>query len=255
MASGPKIDPWPQPGAPTEREFAMSALKSTTAVRKAYDATAAVLTQWADAYAATADDLAKGATLRDIADDWRKARITPANKDSVGDMAEAARLATYGADYAAAVSEFFGEGALKPAHYIVGKARKARGMAYVRAVLTALEDTLAGVEDLTAEVTVAAIVKAIRTLEAAKREVKPDVTDEADEATTGETTDETTDEADETTDEATTVSADSRADSVIAVLAAMLKDGDVPDEARRRTMVESMRALMAAWKADATAAA
>lgn len=223
----------------------MTTIKSTAAIRKAQDATAATVTYWADAYAATAQDIADGATVREIAAAWKTARITPANKDSVGDFADASRLSVYGADYSKAIAGVFGEGTIKPAHYLTMKARKERGRAYVLAVLSALEDTIAAMESLDEELVVKAITKAIRTLDAAKREPKPDATDEA----TGDVTDEATG------DEATGSTADSRADSVIAVLASMLKDGDVPDEARRRTMVESMRALMAAWKAAADEAA
>lgn len=221
---------------------------STQHVRAAYDATASVLSYWATAYDATRSDIAEGATVREIADAWKAARISPANKDSVGDMAEAARLTDTGESYWAAVADVLGEGVILYPHVLILRARKARGMSYVRATLTAMEGVLS-VEDVTDEDRAKAIVKAVRTLSAAKREAKPEATDEAtDEA--GDATDEAT--GDEATGEA---NADSRADSVIAVLAAMLKDGDVPDEARRRTMVESMRALMAAWKADATAAA
>lgn len=226
----------------------MTALKSTAAVRAAYDATASVLTFWADAYSATREDIANGATVRAVADAWKAARITPANKDSVTDMAEAARLTDTGKAYWAAIADVLGEGVILYPHVLILRARKARGMAYVRATLTVME-SVTTLDEAPDEEFIKAVVKAVRTLSAAKREPKVDVTDEAtDEA--GDVTDEAT--GDEATGEAT---ADSRADSVIAVLAAMLKDGDVPDEARRRTMVESMRALMAAWKADATAAA
>ena len=226
----------------------MTALKSTAAVRAAYDATASVLTFWADAYSATREDIANGATVRAVADAWKAARITPANKDSVTDMAEAARLTDTGPAYWAAIADVLGEGVILYPHVLILRARKARGMSYVRATLSAMESVLT-VEDVTDEDAAKAVVKAVRTLSAAKREPKVDVTDEATDEATGDVTDEATG------DEATGSTADSRADSVIAVLAAMLKDGDVPDEDRRRTMVESMRALMAAWKADATAAA
>lgn len=226
----------------------MTTIKSTAAIRKAQDATAATVTYWADAYAATAQDIADGATVREIAAAWKTARITPANKDSVGDFADASRLSVYGADYSKAIAGVFGEGTIKPAHYLTMKARKERGRAYVLAVLSALEDTIAAMESLDEELVVKAITKAIRTLDAAKREPKVDVTDEATDEATGEATDEATG------DEATGSTANDRADAVIALLAGMVKSGDVPDSDRRRTMVESMRALMAAWKADAQAA-
>jgi hypothetical protein len=62
----------------------MNAIASTTSVRKAYDATASLSTFWAKAYADTASDIASGSSVRDIADAWKAAKITPANKDSVG---------------------------------------------------------------------------------------------------------------------------------------------------------------------------
>ena len=218
----------------------MSAITSTTAVRTAYAATASVLTYWTDAYNATRDDLNNGATVRAIADAWKEARITPANKDSVGDMAEAARLTDMGGLYWSSVADVLGEGVVLYPHALILRARKARGMAYVRATLTAME-SVTTLEDVSDEDAAKAVVKAVRTLAAAKREPKPDVTDEA-------TTDEaTTDEADETTDAPSTATADDRADAVIALLSGMVKGHDLPDESRRLTMVSLMRELTAQW--------
>ena len=90
--------------------------------------------------------------------------------------------------------------------------------------------------------------KAVRTLNAAKREEKKD-TDTDTDTDAGDVDTDDTDAGDDT------ATADTRADSVIAVLAAMIKDGDVPDAARQRTISESVRALMASWKADAGEAA
>lgn len=232
----------------------MTALKSTTAVRAAYDATASVLTFWADAYSATREDVAGGATVREIAAAWKSARITPANTSQVSDFVEAARLTDTGEHYWQALAIVKGTkdepdyGVIVYPHVLILRARKARGMAYVRATLTAMESILT-VEDVTDEDRAKAIVKCVRTLNAAKREAKPEVTDEATDEATGEATDEAT--GDEATGEAT---ADSRADSVIALLAGMVKAGDVPSEDRQRTIVESVRALMATWKATDAAA-
>lgn len=170
----------------------MATITSTTAILRAQEATAATATYWADAYAATAQDVASGASVREIADAWKAARITPANKDSVGDFEDASRLSVYGTDYLAAIAEVFGEGTLKPAHYLTMKARKARGRTYVRAVLTTLEDKIAAIEDLDAAAVIAAIVKAVRTLDAAKKEAKPDPVEDS---ATGDDTTENADAA------------------------------------------------------------
>lgn len=228
-------------------EFAMSAtIMSTTAVRAAHEATASVLLKWATAYDATRSDIASGASVREIADAWKAAKISPANSSQVSDMAEAARLTDVGETYWEAVYTVIGEGVVLYPHALILRARKARGMAYVRATLSAMEAVLS-VEDVTDEDIRKAMVKAVRTLNAAKREkVKDDVSDDV---TTGEG-----DEGDSETGDAP-ATADSRADSVIAVLSAMLKDGDMPSEDHCRTMVALMRELTGAWKANAEAAA
>jgi len=157
---------------------------STTAVRAAYEASATLLLKWATAYDTVRADLAHGATLREVADDWKAAGIKPANKDSVSDMAEAARLTDAGEAYWAAVSAILGEGTVLLPHELIGRARKARGMTYVRATLNALRNVIGEEVEADEDAILTVVTKVVRSLAAAKREVPKD--DTADEVTTGE---------------------------------------------------------------------
>lgn len=162
---------------------------STTAVRAAYEASATLLLKWATAYDTVRADLAHGATLREVADDWKSAGIKPANKDSVSDMAEAARLTDAGEAYWAAVSAILGEGTVLLPHELIGRARKARGMTYVRATLNALRNVIGEDVEADDDAILTVVTKVVRSLAAAKREVpKDDATDDTSDDVTEDVT-------------------------------------------------------------------
>lgn len=177
-------------------------ITSVAAITAAHKATTSLAGLWADAYAATAKDVAGGASLRDISDALRKAGVK-ASKDIVGDFALAATL-TASPFFAAAHADKVGADRIMLPHSLVTRARTARGVAYVRTVLASL-DGLEG-DDLEK-----ATRKAVRELHAAKREAKPDTTGEA---TTGEETSEAT------TGEETAAPADATPTTLAEILAA-----------------------------------
>lgn len=137
------------------------------------DATIAGL--WADAYSAAATDIDAGGNLRDLAAAITKAG-TKCSKDTAGDYVLAHALTSHGSVFDAALSDRIGEGRVMRAHSLIAKARKARGIAYVRSVLASLD-----VEDTDA--LAKAMKAAVRDLDAAKRET-PDTGDQGD---TGDT--------------------------------------------------------------------
>lgn len=207
MTHGPNRGPQP------EREFAMSAtILSTNAVRAAYEASATLLLKWATAYDTVRADLAHGATLREVADDWKSAGIKPANKDSVSDMAEAARLTDAGEAYWAAVSAILGEGTVLLPHELIGRARKARGMTYVRATLNALRNVIGEDVEADADAILTVVTKVVRSLAAAKREVPKD-------DTTDDTTEDVTEDSDATEADDAPATGERTPDAMLAALA------------------------------------
>lgn len=132
-------------------------------VAAATKADASIAGLWADAYAAAAYDIANGGELRGLADAITKAG-TKCSKDTAGDYVLAHSLTVHGDTYTAALADRIGEGKVMRAHSLIAKARKARGVAYVRSVLASLDDH----EDT--DSLAKAMTKAVRELDAAKRE-------------------------------------------------------------------------------------
>lgn len=138
---------------------------SAATVAKAAKADASIADMWATAYADAARDIERGGELRGMADAITKAG-TKCSKDTAGDYVLAHSLTVHGSVFADALADRIGEGKVMRAHSLIAKARKARGVAYVRTVLASLD-----VED--ADALAKAMAKAVRELDAAKREVPP----------------------------------------------------------------------------------
>ena len=134
-------------------------------VAQATKADATIADLWAKAYADAARDIERGGDLRGMADAITKAG-TKCSKDTAGDYVLAHSLTVHGSVFADALAARIGEGKVMRAHSLIAKARKARGVAYVRSVLASLD-----VED--ADALTKAMGKAVRELDAAKRETPP----------------------------------------------------------------------------------
>lgn len=138
--------------------------RSATVVADAYRAESSLSVKWAEAYAqAHADMLQPGANVRDLGKAITKAGFK-CGKDLAGDFVLAHGLTVHGATFTAALAKHLGEGKVMRAHSLITKARNARGVAYVRSVIASLD----GLEE---DALAKAIAKAIRELDAAKREV------------------------------------------------------------------------------------
>lgn len=138
--------------------------RSAAVVADAVRAESGLAIKWAEAYAqAHADMLQPGANVRDLGQAITKAGYK-CGKDLAGDFVLAHGLTVHGAAFVAAMAKHLGEGKVMRAHSLVTKARNARGVAYVRSVIASLD----GLED---EALAKAIAKAIRELDAAKRDV------------------------------------------------------------------------------------
>ena len=135
---------------------------SANTVAQAAKADATIADLWAKAYADAARDIERGGDLRGMADAITKAG-TKCSKDTAGDYVLAHSLTVHGVVFADALAARIGEGKVMRAHSLIAKARKARGVAYVRSVLASLD-----VEDTDA--LTKAMGKAVRDLDAAKRE-------------------------------------------------------------------------------------
>ena len=141
----------------------MNKYTSASAITKATQAESAIGGLWAQAYeSAHADMQQEGANLRDMAQAITKAGVK-CSKDTAGDYIMAHELTTHGDVFTAALASRIGEGKVMRAHSLIAKARKARGVSYVRAVLA----SIAGDDD--AQLT-KAMTKAVRDLDAARRE-------------------------------------------------------------------------------------
>lgn len=140
--------------------------RSATVVADAYRAESSLSVKWAEAYAqAHADMTQSGANLRDLGQAITKAGFK-CGKDLAGDFVLSHGLTVHGATFTAAMAKHLGEGKVMRAHSLITKARNARGVGYVRGVIATLE----GLED---EALAKAISKAIRELDAAKRQTPP----------------------------------------------------------------------------------
>lgn len=135
---------------------------AAAAVTKASNAESAIGGLWADAYAGAARDIDAGGNLRDMAAAITRAGVK-CSKDTAGDYVMAHALTIHGSVFDDALAARIGEGRVMRAHSLIAKARKARGVAYVRAVLATLETDD---DDALAK----AMSKAVRDLDAAKRE-------------------------------------------------------------------------------------
>lgn len=141
--------------------------RSATVVADAVRAESSLSIKWAEAYAqAHADMTQPEANLRDLGQAITKAGFK-CGKDLAGDFVLAHGLTIHGAAFTAAMTKHLGEGKVMRAHTLITKARNARGVAYVRGVIASLE----GLED---EALAKAIAKAIRELDAAKRQKNDD---------------------------------------------------------------------------------
>jgi hypothetical protein len=136
---------------------------AAAAVVEATRAESSIEGLWAKAYAAAAADIESGGDLRGLADAITKAG-TKCSKDTAGDYVTAARLTAHGSLWLDAIAARIGEGRVMRAHTLTAKARKARGVGYVRSVLA----TLDGIDDRDA--LAKALTKAVRELDAAKKE-------------------------------------------------------------------------------------
>lgn len=168
---------------------------SAKAVAQATQADTTVRELWAHAYSsASADMQTEGANLRDMAQAITKAGFK-CSKDTAGDFVLAHSLTIHGVIFESALSARIGAGKVMRAHSLIANARKARGVEYVRSVLRTLEHDPADNEEDLAK----AMKKAVRDLDAAKREQKkksepePGLdSDESDELNEPEQTDEPT---------------------------------------------------------------
>lgn len=141
--------------------------RSAAVVADAIRAESSLTVKWAEAYAqAHADMQQSGANLRDLGQAITKAGVK-CGKDLAGDFVLAHGLTVHGATFIAALAKHLGEGKVMRAHSLITKARNARGVGYVRGVIATLE----GLED---DALAKAIAKAIRELDAAKRQKKED---------------------------------------------------------------------------------
>jgi len=214
-------------------------------VAAATKADASIAGLWADAYAAAAHDIANGGELRGLADAITKAG-TKCSKDTAGDYVLAHSLTVHGSTYTAALADRIGEGKVMRAHSLIAKARKARGVGYVRSVLASLD----GHEDTDA--LAKAMTKAVRELDAAKREQK-DNTD-TDTGNTDTDTDTDTDESVETV----VPTVDAMLASVVgptAKLAELVESGELPtDRAALDSWLMAVARIARVAKASADAA-
>lgn len=137
---------------------------AAAAVTKASNAESAIGGLWADAYAGAARDIDAGGNLRDMAAAITRAGVK-CSKDTAGDYVMAHALTIHGSVFDDALAARIGEGRVMRAHSLIAKARKARGVAYVRAVLATLD-----VDD--DDALAKAMTKAVKDLDAAKREPK-----------------------------------------------------------------------------------
>lgn len=145
----------------------MNKYTSAAAITKATQAESAIGGLWAQAYESAHADMAQeGANLRDMAQAITKAGVK-CSKDTAGDYVMAHALTTHGEVFATALAGRIGEGKVMRAHSLIAKARKARGVSYVRAVLAGI----AGDDDAQLA---KAMTKAVRELDAARREETTD---------------------------------------------------------------------------------
>ena len=187
--------------------------RSAAVVADAIRAESSLAVKWAEAYAqAHADMQQAGANLRDLGQAITKAGVK-CGKDLAGDFVLAHGLTVHGATFIAALAKHLGEGKVMRAHSLITKARNARGVGYVRGVIATLE----GLED---EALAKAIAKAIRELDAAKRQTPPNDGDVED---GGEVEVEVEDDEDQGGEVATTPPS-AKASSIIAVLESLTAD-------------------------------
>lgn len=212
-------------------------------VAAATKADASIAGMWADAYAAAAHDMSNGGELRGLADAITKAG-TKCSKDTAGDYVLAHSLTVHGDTYTAALADRIGEGKVMRAHSLIAKARKARGVAYVRSVLASLD----GHEDTDA--LAKAMAKAVRELDAAKRE-QTDNTD----TDTGNTD---TDTGEGESVETVVPTVDAMLASVVgptAKLAELVESGELPtDRAALDSWLMAVARIARVAKASAAAA-
>lgn len=222
--------------------------RSAAVVADAVRAESGLAIKWAEAYAqAHADMLQPGANVRDLGQAITKAGFK-CGKDLAGDFVLAHGLTVHGATFTAAMAKHLGEGKVMRAHTLITKARNARGVAYVRSVIASLD----GLED---EALGKAIAKAIRELDAAKRDVpnpKPEPTVEDVEGDEGDEGDEPeTPEAPKATTPAT------KAASILGVWESLVEDYRAGADGAEDAVLAVLRAVapIARERAKAEAAA
>ena len=132
-------------------------------VKNASNAESALGGLWAKAYKDASLDMARdGANLRDMAKAITATGVK-CSKDTAGDYVLAHSLTMHGEVFESALSARIGADKVMRAHSLIAKARKVRGVSYVRAVLASLDE-------LEGDKLAKAVSKAVKELDAAKRE-------------------------------------------------------------------------------------
>lgn len=191
---------------------------AATAVKNASNAESALGGLWAKAYESASLDMGReGANLRDMAKAITATGVK-CSKDTAGDYVLAHSLTMHGEVFESALSARIGADKVMRAHSLIGKARKVRGVSYVRAVLASLDE-------LEGDKLAKAVSKAVKELDAAKREN----TDKADK------TDSDTDSDGEEVEEVATADKVTTADDILKALTPLtialrerIAEGDLP---------------------------